>query len=265
MNPLRRELAPIGARAWDRLEEEARRILHANLSARRFVDIDGPHGWTLSSVGLGRAEPAKLASDVAHRVRRVQPLTELRTNFSLDREVIEELARGAGDVDLGSLRSAARRAAEAEETLIYDGYAPAHVRGLREATTYDAMNVESAGSAWVDASARALMHLIEAGVEGPYLLVVGSGSFELLATETSAYPAREQIAKLLGQPPAYAPHLQGGYLVSTRGGDFVLTLGQDWSIGFEAATADKVELFLLASSTFRVLGEEAAVAIRASQ
>ena len=53
-----------------------------------------------------------------------------------------------------------------------------------------------------------------------------------------------------------------GLLVSDRGGDFELTVGQDISLGFEERKGDKVELFFLETFTFRVNGPEAAVVLK---
>ena len=44
-----------------------------------------------------------------------------------------------------------------------------------------------------------------------------------------------------------------------RGGDFELTVGQDFSIGYLGHTLQTVRLYLQESFTFRVLAAEAAV------
>jgi uncharacterized linocin/CFP29 family protein len=54
-------------------------------------------------------------------------------------------------------------------------------------------------------------------------------------------------------------------LLSIRGGDYELTVGQDLSVGYLAHSADDVELFITESFTFRVLEEKAAALIRRSQ
>jgi uncharacterized linocin/CFP29 family protein len=65
-------------------------------------------------------------------------------------------------------------------------------------------------------------------------------------------------------PLVWAPALDaGGVLVSTRGGDYELTVGQDLSIGYTAHDRTEVELFLTESFTFRVLEAKAAVQLRA--
>jgi uncharacterized linocin/CFP29 family protein len=48
-------------------------------------------------------------------------------------------------------------------------------------------------------------------------------------------------------------------VLSTRGGDFELTVGQDFSIGYLDHTATSVRLYLQESLTFRTLAPEAAV------
>jgi uncharacterized linocin/CFP29 family protein len=58
----------------------------------------------------------------------------------------------------------------------------------------------------------------------------------------------------------WAPALQGGaVLLSVRGGDYELTVGQDLSIGYAVHDRTDVELFLTESFTFRVLEEKAAI------
>ena len=55
---------------------------------------------------------------------------------------------------------------------------------------------------------------------------------------------------------ARAEALRGGALVSTRVGDYELTVGQDLSIGYTADDRTDVELFITETFTFRVLEEK---------
>ncbi len=58
----------------------------------------------------------------------------------------------------------------------------------------------------------------------------------------------------------WAPALQGGaVLLSVRGGDYELTVGQDLSVGYAIHDRTDVELFLTESFAFRVLENKAAV------
>ena len=55
------------------------------------------------------------------------------------------------------------------------------------------------------------------------------------------------------------PGLNGGVVLSRRGGDFRLVVGQDLSIGYSDHDADTVSLYLEESFTFRALEPDAAV------
>jgi uncharacterized linocin/CFP29 family protein len=54
---LLRKYAPIPAKGWQQIDDEAKDRLTARLAARRLVDWSGPHGWTHSATNLGRTAP----------------------------------------------------------------------------------------------------------------------------------------------------------------------------------------------------------------
>jgi uncharacterized linocin/CFP29 family protein len=250
MDVLRRKLSPLIDAAWDMIDEEARRILSTNLSARRVVDLRGPEGWGLSAVNLGRVEPGGEADGaVRGGVRKVLSLAEL-----------DNLARGALDVDLDPVAAAAHEAARFEERAIHHGFAPAGIVGLREASEYPIIELGQTPAELLDAVSQALVVFHDAGVTGPHELVLGPGIYQMVLSDNSTYPLRKQLTMLVGRPPVYSPVLDAtGLLVSTRGGDFELTLGQDMSIGYDHHVGDHVHLFVLESFTFRLVGPEAVV------
>ncbi len=145
MNHLHRELAPIDEAAWDEIEAEARRSLRHFLTARKVVDFSGPHGWDHSALGLGRVAAAAdgPADGVESSIRLVQPLAELRTPFTLEREEIDAVERGAPDADMDPVVDAARRAALAEDRLVFRGFAAAGVRGIVETTPHDPVTIDT--------------------------------------------------------------------------------------------------------------------------
>jgi len=53
--------------------------------------------------------------------------------------------------------------------------------------------------------------------------------------------------------------------VTTRGGDFELSIGQDISIGYLSHSDSTVQLYLQETFVFRVLTTEASVALSPSQ
>jgi len=102
----------------------------------------------------------------------------------------------------------------------------------------------------------------EAGIGGPYALVLGKEPYKwLMAGEPNAYPLRERVQALVPGGIHWSPVLKGGALLSRRGGDFELTVGEDLAIGYKSHNAKEVDLFFTESFTFRVLEPAAAVAL----
>src|SRR3954471_11949610 len=102
MDLLKRQKAPIVSEAWEQIDEEARRVLKLHLAGRKLVDFSGPHGWQLGAVNTGRLKQMQpTAPDaVAHAIRDVRPLIELRGNFLLETLELDYAARGAVDLNL---------------------------------------------------------------------------------------------------------------------------------------------------------------------
>jgi uncharacterized linocin/CFP29 family protein len=261
MNDLLRELAPISTAAWQEIEAEAKRTLVSMLAARRVVDFSGPLGWNSSAVGLGRATDVPAPQPgVQARVRTVLPLVELRVPFELSRRELEAVTRGARDADLEPLRAAAREAARAEDVAVFHGYPQAGIRGIGEATADGALAISNDYTDYPTLVAAAINNLRSAGVDGPYAILLGPRCYTgLIRTTASGFPVIEHVRRLLDGPIVWAPAVDGAIVMSTRGDDFELTVGQDFSIGYLDHTADQVRLYLQESFTFRVLTPEAAI------
>lgn len=263
MNFLKRELAPVIDEAWAEIEQEAIRVLKANLSARHVVDLDGPKGFDFSAVNLGEIEPAKESVEgVNYGIRQVLPLVEARVPFVLDIWNLDNLARGAAAVDTAPVIRAALELAAFEERAVYYGFEPGAIQGLTECTAHKAIALGAEAADYVDAVAKAMLVLSDGGVGGPYALVLGSKAFRKLSGDVSVYPLRQRVAKLIEGPLLHSPVLDGGFLLSLRGGDFELTVGQDIAIGYDHHDTRSVHLYLTESFTFRVLGPEAVIELR---
>ncbi len=262
MNDLLRDLAPISAEAWTEIEEEARRTLTATLGARKLVDFVGPLGWGASAISLGRSdrlnsEPQK---GVEARLRRAVPLMELRIPFDLSRDELEAVGRGADDPDLDPVREAARAIALAEDKAIFHSYRDGGVGGIVEAASDSKCALSEDYTEYVGVVAEALYKLRAAGVDGPYALALGPRCYTgLHKTLDGGFPVMEHVRKLLDGPVVSAPAVDGAVVMSMRGGDFELTVGQDFAIGYLEHNASSVRLYLQESFTFRVLSPEAAV------
>jgi uncharacterized linocin/CFP29 family protein len=75
----------------------------------------------------------------------------------------------------------------------------------------------------------------------------------------------EHVKRIVDGNLVWAPAIEGAFLVTTRGGDFELNIGQDVSIGYLSHTEFAVQLYLQETFTFRVLTSEASVALSPSQ
>lgn len=261
MNLLKRKLSPITQEAWEEIDNEARRVLKLHLAARKVVDFDGPHGRSFAAVNTGRLakiEPPR--EEITAELREVQPLVEIHAPFKLSIRELYSVTRGAKDFDLDPLVAAAERIAAAEDRSIFAGYKAAGIEGILPSAELPPISFQGI-RAFPKAIVEAKERLRKAGVGGPYALVLGPALYdELHAASEDGYPIYNRINSMVEQH-VWAPALSEAVLLSTRGGDFELTVGMDFSIGYTAHDRDTVELYLTESFTFRVLTKTAAVGI----
>lgn len=267
MDHLFRHLAPVSNAAWAVIDDEARRTLKATLAGRRLVDFRGPLGWDAAAVGTGRSEKSSAVprSHAEVRLRQVLPLVELRMPFALRREELDAVDRGAEDPDTTPVRHAARAIAMAEDRAIFYGYGAARIRGLCEGAADAALRLDGDVASYPAAIATALKTLRDRGVGGPYAVALGEQAYtQLLEATQSGYPVLDHVRRLVGAPLVWAPALDGAVVVSQRGGDFALTVGQDFSIGYLSHDAEHVRLYIEESFTFWAITPEAALPLVAS-
>jgi uncharacterized linocin/CFP29 family protein len=263
MNNLHRELAPISEAAWADLEEETTRTLKRYLAGRCVVDVHGPGGVGLSAVGTGHLKAIEAPGDgVLARQREVKALVEVRVPFELDRQQIDDVERGSADSDWQPAKDAAQKIAYAEDRAIFEGYAAAGIGGIRQGTSNPIQTLPADVRQYPDAIAQALSQLRLVGVNGPYAVLLGADAYTALAeTSDNGYPVLEHVKKLVKDGIIWAPSLAGAFVLTTRGGDFALHIGQDVSIGYLGHTDNVVRLYLQETLTFLLLTTEAAVAL----
>jgi uncharacterized linocin/CFP29 family protein len=263
MNNLHRELAPISDAAWAQIEEEATRTLKRYLAGRRVVDMPAGGGVGLSAVGTGHLKSiAAPAEGIFARLRESKPIVELRVPFELSRDAIDDVERGANDSDWQPTKDAAKKIAFAEDRAIFDGYSAAEIGGIRQGTSNPMMTLPADVRDYPDAVAQALSQLRLVGVNGPYKVLLGADEYTALAeTRDHGYPVLEHVKRLVNDEIIWAPAIVGAFVLTTRGGDFELGIGQDTSIGYLSHSDTAVHLYLQETFTFRLLTTEAAVAL----
>jgi len=265
VNNLHRELAPISDVAWSQIEDEVARTFKRYLAARRVVDVKGPAGAALSAVGTGHLRPVASAREgVLARQREVKALVELRVPFELSRAAIDDVERGAHDSDWQPAKDAARQIAFAEDGSVFEGYPDVGIVGISQGTNNPKMQLPADVRQYPDAIAQGLSQLRLVGVNGPYCVLLGASAYTALAeTSDHGYPVLEHVKRLVDDKIVWAPAIEGAFVVTTRGGDFELYLGQDLSIGYLSHTDNAVRLYLEETLTFLLQTAEASVVIQA--
>ena len=113
-----------------------------------------------------------------------------------------------------------------------------------------------------DAIAQALTQLRLVGVNGPYSVLLGADAYTGAERgQRQRLSGAEHIKRLVDGEIIWAPAIDGAFVLTTRGGDFDLHIGQDISIGYLSHADTVVRLYLQETFTFLLLTSEAAVAL----
>lgn len=263
MNHLLRSIAPITDSGWELLDTEAKQRLTAALAARKLVDFASPQGWEHSATNLGRATAVAKApgEGVTALQRRVLPLVELRAAFAVPLSELRDHARGALDVDLESLDTAAHRIAIVENISVFHGWPKAGIAGIAEVSPHEAIPLGQNAEVYPRSVARAVELLLHSGIAGPYGLALGRDEYTRVVetAEHGGYPLLDHLGKILAGPIVWSPGVRGAVVLSLRGGDFLFESGQDLSVGYERHDEQAVHLYLEESFSFVVATREAAV------
>lgn len=266
MNNLHRELAPVSDAAWAQIEAETARTLKRYLAGRRAVDVLSPGGNALPGVASGHLlSIAPPAEGIIANQREVKALVELRVPFELSRQTIDDVERGSNDSNWQPAKDAARSLAFAEDRAIFDGYQAAGIQGIREDSSNPVIALPDDVRNYPDAVAQALTQLRLVGVNGPYSVVLGASEYtKLIETRDHGHPVLEHVKRMIDGNIIWAPAVSGAFVLTTRGGDFELSIGSDASIGYLSHTDAIVRLYLQETFTFRALTSEASVALSSS-
>ena len=182
----------------------------------------------------------------------------------MTRAELDSIDRGARDPDLDAVTAAAREIAIAEDRAIFHGYEAAQITGICQAAADSAVPLGASHHDYPGVIAAATMKLRDQGVEGPLAVVLNEQLYKDLAARTEGgYPMLTHVNRLVDGDIVPALGLEGGLVLSLRGGDFELSVGQDFSIGYLEHDTERVRLYLEESFTFLVLTEQAAVPLSA--
>ncbi|MDR3281029.1 MAG: bacteriocin family protein [Synergistaceae bacterium] len=264
MDMFGRDLAPVSAAALSEIDSQAARTLRANLAARKFVDVKGPYGWTFAGVSSGRLGIVSKEGSVGLAVRETSPLVETRIEFELSAFELHNMDRGCPNPDLVPVERAAIASAAFEDKAVFEGLGQAGIKGLAggsENAVLELPHDDADGfvSGLIDEIGR--LERVES-ISGPFAIVGGRDAASSLNRLAGCRTLLGLLQKYTDVDEyIYTPHSSGIYLVSKRGGDFELTLGGDYIVGYSGRNGNALKFFLAESFSFRVLEPRAYVPI----
>ena len=263
MNNLHRGLAPISDAAWTQMEEEASRTIKRHLAARRVVDVQGPKGVDFSAVGTGHQRQIHAPGNgIEAAQREAKALVELRAPFELTRAAIDDVERGAE-----RFRLVAAQGSRAQDRLRRGSRCLRWV--CRRRNSGRPPRRQQPG---IDAPFQR-KRLSGCGRTSGKPVASGRRQWTLCAAigNGAVYGHRRRDRRRIsgsGTHPASGgrqDHLGASHRrrrrVTTRGGDFELTIGQDLSIGYLSHSETVVRLYFQETLTFQLLTTEAAVVL----
>lgn len=261
MSLLRKKFAPISASAWEEINTQAREALSANLSGRKFIDVQGPFGIDYPAVNLGRLQVSSKpkSNGISFGVHRVLPLVEARISFTLNIWELDNIERGARDPELDPLKEASRKLAAFEESAIFNGFKDSGIEGLNQLVSKDRISMTLEKDSIVDAISEAKTRMMKEGVTGGANLVVNPALWKYLARLFPGGTLGDLLRAYIKGSVIYSEAVDGAILIANRGGDAELTIGQDFAIGYHSHDSEQINFFLTESFTFRVITPEAIV------
>lgn len=249
---LNRNLAPITDEAWGEIDNRAEEVLKTYLSARRVVKVNGPKGWDYNVLTEGRLNVLEQNSKVNYGIYNALPLVESRAEFEIDRWELDNLMRGAKDVDLSSLEEAMKELALFEENAIYYGLKNANIVGLVPIAK-DEIVIKNESSSILEGITKGVLTLKESFTEGPYTLIVGEKVYKAIKASSSNYPLEKKIKDLIDGNIVYSHVLDEAILAPYDHDDLEMTIGNDFSIGYQNSDNKSIRFYATESFTFRVL------------
>lgn len=259
---LYRELAPITTEAWDEIDERAEEVLKSQLTARKVVNVNGPKGADFTVIAEGRLVDGDEDGNIRYANYQVLPLTEARIEFSMKRWELDNIIRGAKDVDYGPLEKAAKELARFEERAVFCGIDDAIIHGIEEAAEGEAIQFGNNPKEILEAITQGVIKLKDAFTDGPYALVASPEIYKKLMSQDTGYPFPDKLKKLIGGDVLLNQVIDGAYLLPVDHDDLEFTIGRDFSIGYQAHNIEEVRFFMTESFTFRVLDPEIIIKYR---
>ena len=210
MDYFNRELAAFPLALWGAIDAAAIKSARERLTARRFLDVEGPFGVGLTAIEVGDDQYREPQPNEAGAViSRTVPVPMLRRSFRLSIRRIASHVEYGQAVNLAPVEDAAEAVADAEERVAYLGQPDFGLPGLL--TVEGRQHIE--GGAWtaldraLEDALAAATKLDDEGFRGPYSLVLAPALYNALFR---LYPGTDVLAARAFAPVVHRRDLQGG-------------------------------------------------------
>jgi uncharacterized linocin/CFP29 family protein len=256
MSPVGSVTGPLSEAVWNDLVEAMMATARHVLAARRVATFDGPRGWEHVASQLGvMTTCATREGQAAVCLPDVALLAEIRADFRLPWAAVRAFERGAPALETAEVEKAAHEVALAEDRIAFYGEPVGH--GFL--TSPDSPRVQRGDWSRPGQAVRDLVSAVASldglGVAGPYEAVLPPAAYYAYvpATAEGGAPARALMKGVLGAVHRSEVIRGGGAVFSTRGGDFILTVGGDLTLGYAYHDRDAVHLFCAETVTPRLV------------
>lgn len=260
MDYLRRSAAPLSDRIWRALDDAIAQAARHVLAARRIATFDGPGGWGHVAARLGTMTPcASREGRAVVCVPEVVLLSEVRADFTLPWSAIEVFERGAPVLDTGPAEVAAREVALAEDRIaMYGDPVGSGFLTSPKSPRVQVRDWAKPGQVLGDL-VRAVETLDGLGIAGPYEAVFTPARYYayLQSVDATGYPTTRRLKDVLSHVHRGPALREVGAVFSTRGGDFVLTVGGDLAAGYRQHDREAVHLFCVETIAPQTMTPEA--------
>jgi uncharacterized linocin/CFP29 family protein len=262
MEWLRRDAAPLSQKVWKEVDDIAGSMFKQTVVARRILDFDGPRGWGYVATQLGAFKPVQIprySGKARFMLPDVMLLTELRADFSIPWTDIDIFERVGPALETKAIEDAGRDMGLAEDALVFYG-SSTNPGILTSPDTPRVPLTDWTKPGRVVADFLAAIEKLDAlGVKGPYEAVLSPHHYYSYLRQTGeggAYPAAKQLGIVIAKVHN-SPVVDGAVLFSTRGGDFIVTVGGDFTVGYRAHDDQAVHLFCVETIAAQLLTPEA--------
>lgn len=260
MDLLNRAAAPIDADLWSEIDEAAADAASAMLTARRFLEVEGPYGPGLTSIEVGNDGYCRTVGDeeAGAVISRAVSVPMLRKRFKLSIRRLSAATEHGQPLNLNTVDDAAEAMARREDEFVYYGNKDFGLEGLLTATgrrTLTAGDWTQVDQALEDV-VKAVTLLDDGGFPGPYATALSPRLYNQLFRryEGSDLLQLEHLKRVCTAGIFKAP-IDGGVVVDSRVGPIVL--GQDLMAGYIGQDGIHHEFFLSASMVLRLDDPEA--------